>query len=130
MTDQEYSKIYYAENKEYFRNRYKQQRERLLALNRAYRKTAAGKISQARSDIRAQLKFPEKRRARRIIEWEIKKGTVQKQPCEKCGLLNNVHAHHEDYSKPLEVVWLCVKHHQERHKELQTQAEVKTVEIL
>ena len=29
--------------------------------------------------------------------------------------------HHEDYSKPLEVMWLCKKHHGERHRKYATQ---------
>lgn len=38
-------------------------------------------------------------------------------PCAVCGSPNSV-AHHEDYSKPLEVVWLCQKHHVARHRKL------------
>lgn len=38
-------------------------------------------------------------------------------PCEVCGD-PNVHAHHEDYTKPLEVNWLCPLHHVERHLQL------------
>jgi len=37
--------------------------------------------------------------------------------CEVCGE-SKAEAHHEDYEKPLEVNWLCKKHHMERHKEL------------
>lgn len=40
-------------------------------------------------------------------------GLVQ-QPCEVCGVSPAV-MHHEDYSKPLEVRWLCHKHHQRLH---------------
>ena len=40
-----------------------------------------------------------------------------RQPCEICGA-ERVHAHHEDYNKPLEVRWLCPKHHRARHKEM------------
>jgi hypothetical protein len=29
----------------------------------------------------------------------------------------DAHAHHEDYSKPLEVRWLCTQHHNEAHRE-------------
>jgi hypothetical protein len=38
--------------------------------------------------------------------------------CEKCNLEKKLEAHHEDYSKPLEVVWLCIECHNNRHKEL------------
>jgi len=26
--------------------------------------------------------------------------------------------HHEDYDKPLEIIWYCVYHHGQRHREL------------
>lgn len=38
------------------------------------------------------------------------------QPCEICGTLNNIEKHHEDYSKPLKVRWLCAVHHRDIHK--------------
>lgn len=34
-----------------------------------------------------------------------RRGTLVPEPC-KCGRID-VQAHHEDYSKPLEVIWLC-----------------------
>lgn len=40
----------------------------------------------------------------------IKRGTLVRSPCEMCGCVN-VQAHHDDYSKPLSVRWLCKKHH-------------------
>jgi len=36
--------------------------------------------------------------------------------CEVCGC-KEVHAHHDDYSKPLDVRWLCSPHHIEWHQE-------------
>lgn len=30
----------------------------------------------------------------------------------------NFQAHHEDYSKPIDVMWLCFRHHRERHGQL------------
>jgi len=36
-------------------------------------------------------------------------------PCAVCGGTNNIHRHHKDYSKPLEVQFLCEKHHRESH---------------
>jgi ribosomal protein S27AE len=36
-------------------------------------------------------------------------------PCEVCGTTLNVHAHHDDYDAPLNVRWLCGKHHSRFH---------------
>lgn len=52
---------------------------------------------------------------RQITNDAIRAGKLIKQPCEVCGE-DKVHAHHLDYSKPLEVMWLCDKHHREWHK--------------
>lgn len=35
---------------------------------------------------------------------------------------HKVQAHHDDYSKPLEVRWLCVPHHALHHKQLRQAA--------
>lgn len=47
----------------------------------------------------------------------IKKGELVPQNCERCGDEKTV-AHHEDYDKPLDVVWLCQPCHKQRHKEI------------
>ncbi len=44
----------------------------------------------------------------------IRSGEVVRLPCEVCGGLE-VHAHHSDYNKPLDVIWLCPVHHAEWH---------------
>ena len=36
--------------------------------------------------------------------------------CSQCGVEGRIEAHHPDYSKPLEVVWLCRIHHVEAHR--------------
>jgi excisionase family DNA binding protein len=47
----------------------------------------------------------------------IRSSFPKQQPCAVCGA-KSVEAHHEDYLKPFEVVWLCKKHHAQRHVEL------------
>ena len=59
-------------------------------------------------------KHPEKRYATGVVARSIKSGKLKRQHCEVCGS-ENVQAHHEDYSKPLEVRWLCFKHHRQLH---------------
>lgn len=54
-----------------------------------------------------------KRSANAKVQTELKAGRLIKQPCEICGTVDYVEAHHKDYSKPLEITWLCVKHHDE-----------------
>lgn len=47
----------------------------------------------------------------------VRDGKLTRQPCEVCGA-EPTEAHHDDYDKPLEVRWLCRKHHREYHKQL------------
>ncbi len=58
---------------------------------------------------------PEKYLAHNAVTLALRNGLLVKQPCEICGVIKGVEAHHEDYSKPLEVTWLCKKHHIELH---------------
>jgi hypothetical protein len=63
------------------------------------------------------LNHPERYRAHKLVDAAIKLGRVSKTNCELCGV-EKVEAHHEDYSKPLEIRWLCHKHHMKRHAEI------------
>jgi hypothetical protein len=40
----------------------------------------------------------------------VRRGVIQKGPCEVCGTDKEIQAHHDDYSKPLKVRWLCRYH--------------------
>lgn len=62
-------------------------------------------------------KHPEKKIAHQIAGNAIRDGRLKRQPCFVCGDENS-QAHHEDYSKPLDVIWYCTKHHAERHVEI------------
>lgn len=84
-------------------------RARKLEQNRQHRKRNAEKYREYDRNRDALKKY-----ARAKIRNLIFKGILIRQPCEKCSL-PNAHAHHDDYSKPLEVRWLCPKHHREAH---------------
>ncbi len=62
---------------------------------------------------RFRAREPEKHKARYTLDNAVRDGKLTKQPCELCQC--GAEAHHEDYSKPLEVKWLCQKHHSEVH---------------
>lgn len=51
------------------------------------------------------------------VAYAVKSGRLVKSPCRDCGSLD-VQAHHKDYSKPLDVIWLCGPHHREEHAKL------------
>lgn len=67
---------------------------------------------------RYEERNPEKRRAANIANNALRDGKLVRQPCEVCGSTERVHKHHDDYSRPLDVRWLCPKHHAEHHKAL------------
>jgi hypothetical protein len=55
--------------------------------------------------------------AHNAVARAIKKGLLIGAPCVRCGNIKSL-AHHEDYDKPLDVMWLCEPCHKQRHKEL------------
>ena len=79
-----------------------------------YSKTEAGLIAGARAKKKYIESNPVKRKAHAITGNAIKGKKLFKEPCEVCGS-SVVHAHHDDYAKPLNIRWLCPTHHQEWH---------------
>jgi hypothetical protein len=46
----------------------------------------------------------------------LRAGTLTKLPCSVCGNTKS-ESHHEDYTKPLEVIWFCRQHHSAHHEQ-------------
>lgn len=84
--------------------------------NRKYLASEKGKAYALRKNKREEQRHPEKVNARKQVKRAIEAGYIKRQPCEICGSTDRVHAHHNDYSKPLDVQWLCVPHHLEVHR--------------
>ena len=57
-------------------------------------------------------------RAANTVLYALKVGDLIKEPCIVCGTRRDIQAHHDDYSVPLKVKWLCRAHHIEHHKYL------------
>jgi len=62
-------------------------------------------------------KFPNKYKAHGIVARAIRAGKLFIEPCEVCFTTDQVHAHHDDYLKPLNIRWICAGHHSQWHKE-------------
>lgn len=57
--------------------------------------------------------------ARAQLRNALRRGEIAKGACEQKGqdCAGRIHAHHDDYAKPLEVRWLCRHHHDKLHRE-------------
>lgn len=53
-------------------------------------------------------------KARSTLNHYLRDKKIGRPKCELCG--TKAEAHHDDYDKPLEVKWLCFKHHRMYHK--------------
>jgi ribonuclease BN (tRNA processing enzyme) len=95
----EHPEIYRANSKKHYElNKHNRNKDYLKEYNKNYRKNN-----------------PEKSKAQHHVNYNKSIGKLKELPCEICGC-SPTDAHHDDYSKPLEVMWLCRKHHAEYHK--------------
>lgn len=78
---------------------------------KAYRKSAASKASNRRWYLQNQYKAA----AHYLVRKALAAGRLTREPCAECGS-TEAQAHHPDYDKPLEVIWLCQTHHKAIHK--------------
>jgi len=66
------------------------------------------------SQVAYRKRSREKRNARDRLGYAVETGKIKKLPCERCGNEKS-EAHHHDYSKALDVIWLCKKCHSKEH---------------
>jgi hypothetical protein len=99
---------------EYFRKYRLDNLEKIREYKREYAKKYRKK-NNYKNEKACAARHPEKKRAREIVSNAIQNKKIKKYPCEICGQTEKIQAHHEDYTKPLEIIWLCAKHHNEYH---------------
>lgn len=90
-------------------------REHVRKIERIRNSTLKGKIIRKEIAKRYAEKNRIKRLAKDAVHNAIRAGKLNKMPCVKCGI-KKAEGHHPNYTKPLEVIWLCKKHHKEIHK--------------
>jgi hypothetical protein len=119
--------------KEYGKNWFQENKERLVEVRRKWREENPEKARayslksyykhQEKNDNRAKERdamFPEKRKAVTKIMHLLQEGKIEKpEKCPQCSSsCYRMEAHHPDYSKPTEIIWLCAKCHRRLHERL------------
>lgn len=99
--------------KAYDRNR--PNKEERNKANLARQKTSEGKQAHDKNNKEWADRNPKRRSAQYAVSNAVRDGKLDKLPCFVCGELE-VEGHHPNYDAPLDVVWLCVKHHKEVHR--------------
>lgn len=100
------NRAHYANVSEGARDRQRERLRQFMESNPDYRSVSSRKHRET---------HPDKVRARQAAAYARRAGRLVPLPCAECGAAK-VEAHHEDYSKPLDVVWLCRTHHIARHR--------------
>lgn len=85
---------------------------------RNWKKTRKGKASVRRSRLKYKITKRQQSKASDAVNNAVRDGRLTKpSECSRCGVLGRVEGHHKDYSKPLEVEWLCDLCHKDVHKQ-------------
>lgn len=89
-----------------------------IEARRQYAKTDEGKKAHHKAMQTYNKKYPLAYASRIITGNALKDGRLIKgECCEKCKSTNKIEGHHDDYTKPLDVRWLCEQCHKEWHRE-------------
>lgn len=87
---------------------------------RQWRKKHPGYATQFKERKRRyQAANPIKVKARKAVENAVARGKLTRPDhCTICLVPGRPHAHHPDYSRPLDVIWCCLSCHRAIHKAL------------
>lgn len=116
----EYAKTYREKNRDKIiaKNHTSEMRERFLTYTKVWRSKNKDRYLEQQREWKKNNRF--KINARFRVTNSIRRGKIKRGiTCNQCGTSQGkMEAHHEDYNKPLEVIWLCFKCHKQKHGKL------------
>ena len=107
---------YYYANKEECQAKHREWAEKNRGRCRKYGRDHYRRTRAVRLRYRHENRDPQKERAHDAVRRALRNGTLVRRPCQGCGGM--AESHHKDYSKPLEVTWLCSSCHKRLHAEV------------
>lgn len=94
--------------------------------NKSRRDHPIAREREKRHAVAYRTRYPEKEMAKQAVRRAVARGALMvPDSCEICGSkpgYNRIggrllHAHHEDYSRPLEIRWVCISCHAAEHSD-------------
>lgn len=112
-----YSYLTMEERNELFKQRYPELHSKLTDKNKTWQRAMMDALIpiDKKPFVRKHDDSEMKVKARKVVFVNKRNGKIVNKPCEVCSEVKT-QAHHDDYSKPLEVRWLCKICHQKFHK--------------
>lgn len=114
-------KLSISEYAQIYASKTKLNKDKLLKHREKLRRVKGSVTIEQRKEKLNQNKFREK--VRGVYRLALRHGEIKSEPCIVCGS-EQVDGHHHDYEKPLDVIWLCQKHHSELHANLRLKAKI------
>lgn len=122
-----YVRRYHKRHPEYLKEYQRKNAKNILERGRIYYKNNKEKIldrvkKYQKENAKERLIYDKNRdkfkmSARNKLRYAVMVGKIKKQPCEICGEIKT-QGHHTDYSKPLDIMWLCTVHHGMQHRKM------------
>lgn len=113
MADGHLNKCKECAKRDTHESRHFKHRERVLAYDLERAKQPHRKAAMAQRLAEYSSQFPKRRNAQGKLRRAVLAGKIQPLPCFVCG--EKAEAHHPDYDRPLDVMWLCSSHHKQTH---------------
>ena len=81
-----------------------------------WRTSESGRSSACKLSHKSRMENPERHKAYNILKRAVLSGAIERPTtCCDCGAFGPTDGHHENYAKPLDVIWVCRLCHKKIH---------------